>query len=119
MDTVYTLRFILHDWDDEDCVRILRSVRHAIGTREASLLIIDVRVIFKEAISCLLAILPRAFQCRCQSRLICICGPKWSCGLCQRSHMPSLYMRVYAVTVSSLAKASSLPLSAANALSLR
>eukprot|EP00884_Botryococcus_braunii_P008292 jgi/Botrbrau1/17464/Bobra.0054s0051.1 len=38
---VYSMRLILHDWDDDDCVKILRSVRQAIGTSGASLLIID------------------------------------------------------------------------------
>eukprot|EP00884_Botryococcus_braunii_P019817 jgi/Botrbrau1/6519/Bobra.0034s0091.1 len=38
---VYSLKFILHDWNDDDCLKILHSLRHAIGDTGASLLIID------------------------------------------------------------------------------
>ncbi len=41
-DTVYFMRLILHDWDDEQCIKILKSVRHAIGDSGASLMVIDV-----------------------------------------------------------------------------
>jgi len=37
---VYVLKWILHDWDDEHCVRILRSLRPAMGA-EARLIVIE------------------------------------------------------------------------------
>jgi hypothetical protein len=38
----YLLRACLHDWNDEDCVRILRAVRTAVGDRrDARLLVIE------------------------------------------------------------------------------
>lgn len=39
--TVYVMRLILHDWDDDMSIKILRSVRTAIGNSGASLLILD------------------------------------------------------------------------------
>jgi 6-hydroxytryprostatin B O-methyltransferase len=42
---VYLLRLVLHDWPDADAVRILSSVRQAIGSSGATLLILDVRLI--------------------------------------------------------------------------
>ncbi len=41
-DDVYFMRFILHDWDDDACIAILRALRQAIGDSGASLIIIDV-----------------------------------------------------------------------------
>ena len=35
------LRFILHDWNDEDSIRILKTIRKAIGSKNATLLVID------------------------------------------------------------------------------
>lgn len=41
--TVYMLREILHDWDDNDSIKILRSVRNAIGSNVSNckLLIVE------------------------------------------------------------------------------
>jgi hypothetical protein len=41
-DDLYFMRFILHDWDDDACIAILRALRQAIGDSGASLIIIDV-----------------------------------------------------------------------------
>lgn len=35
----YLLRKVIHDWEDEDAIRILRNVRHAMGTNSTMLLI--------------------------------------------------------------------------------
>lgn len=39
----YVMRLILHDWDDKDCTAILANVRRAMGSANASLLIVEVR----------------------------------------------------------------------------
>ncbi len=39
---VCIMRLILHDWDDKDSIAILSSIRHAMGTAKAKLLIIEV-----------------------------------------------------------------------------
>jgi hypothetical protein len=40
----YVMRQILHDWDDQDCVRILRSLREVIAESGSTLCIVEVRV---------------------------------------------------------------------------
>ena len=37
----YLLRLILHDWSNEDSIAILNSVRHAMGSAKAKLLIVE------------------------------------------------------------------------------
>ena len=39
---VFIMRLILHDWDDENSIAILSSIRRAMGTAKAKLLIIEV-----------------------------------------------------------------------------
>jgi len=39
---VYMMRLILHDWNDKDSVAILSSVRQAMGSAKATLLIVEV-----------------------------------------------------------------------------
>lgn len=39
---VFIMRLILHDWDDKDSIAILSSIRCAMGTAKAKLLIIEV-----------------------------------------------------------------------------
>lgn len=39
---VYMMRLILHDWHDMDSVAILSSVRQAMGSAKATLLIVEV-----------------------------------------------------------------------------
>jgi trans-resveratrol di-O-methyltransferase len=43
---IFFLQFILHDWGDEDCVRILKRCRDAVSAREpkGKLVIIDMVV---------------------------------------------------------------------------
>ena len=38
---VIFLRVILHDWSGPDCVRILRSLRQAVGGKRATLAIVE------------------------------------------------------------------------------
>ena len=38
----YLLRLILHDWNNEDSIAILSSIRQAMGTAKAKLLIVEV-----------------------------------------------------------------------------
>ncbi len=39
---VYMMRLILHDWDDKDSIAILSSIRQAMGSAKARLLIVEV-----------------------------------------------------------------------------
>ncbi|BDA50119.1 Acetylserotonin O-methyltransferase [Coccomyxa sp. Obi] len=41
---VFIMRLILHDWDDKDSVAILSSIRRAMGTANAKLLIIETTI---------------------------------------------------------------------------
>jgi O-methyltransferase domain len=67
---VYLLRLILHDWDDEQAVKILSSVHQAIGDSGATLLILDVRRHIPLPILCL--------ACACMRVCACVCAR--ACG---------------------------------------
>lgn len=40
---IFMLREILHDWDDDDVLEILKSCRLSIGTKNAKLVFVEVR----------------------------------------------------------------------------
>ncbi len=42
----YLLRLILHDWNNEDSIAILSSIRQAMGNAKAKLLIVEVCILF-------------------------------------------------------------------------
>ena len=41
----YLLRLILHDWNNEDSIAILSSIRQAMGNAKAKLLIVEVCIL--------------------------------------------------------------------------
>ncbi|KAB1228320.1 (R,S)-reticuline 7-O-methyltransferase [Morella rubra] len=36
------MKFVLHDWDDEDCIKILRNCQKAIPEKGGKLIIVDI-----------------------------------------------------------------------------